>query len=88
MCFFEIVNLHHRISLVLKNHCILQTYLKHSILFLIVFSINPLIGQDASVDTEVKGNEQFWLDYIFSKAITEKKYISTQIGFIKTSPQV
>jgi hypothetical protein len=47
-----------------------------------------LIEQDEAIDAGVKVNQQFWLDYNFSKATKENRDISTQIGYIKIAPQI
>ncbi len=46
------------------------------------------MGQDGTVDQDVKVNQQFWLDYNFSKSTKENRDISTQIGYRKITPQV
>lgn len=47
-----------------------------------------VMGQDDAIDADVKVNQQFWLDYNFSKSTKENRDISTQIGYRKITPQV
>ena len=47
-----------------------------------------VIGQDDSIDEDVKVNQQFWLDYNFSKSTKENRDLSTQIGYRKITPAV
>lgn len=46
------------------------------------------MGQDDAIDADLKVNQQFWLDYNFSKSTKENRDISTQIGYRKITPQV
>jgi|GEM_PF-1466873 hypothetical protein len=47
-----------------------------------------LFAQDSIVDQDVKVNQQLWLDYNFHNPLSQKRGLSTQIGFRKIEPQV
>jgi hypothetical protein len=58
------------------------------VLFFLLLTTPLLYGQDSIVDQEVRVNTQFWIDYNFSKSISETLDISTQLGFRKITPKV
>jgi len=53
-----------------------------------LFYATKASSQDSIVDQDVKVNQQGWVDYNFNKALGENKFLSTQMGFRKISPEV
>jgi hypothetical protein len=50
--------------------------------------LSNLCAQDSTVDEDVKVNQQFWLDYNFTRPINDNQNLNTQIGFRKITPEI
>lgn len=58
------------------------------VLIAMLFISKNGFSQDSIVDQDVKVNSQIWLDYNFTKMLSDAKNINTQIGFRKITPEI